>query len=190
MKLTKQQLEQIVKEVLIEAGGMSANWEFKRQRGRAQEREAAELNLSPEEKAKREKERQARLAKFSHLYADDEFKQTVEEELSKVLKENWDKPPGWDEQDEFVITYDATTGDVYAEPRVNEQGGDIWDNLRGVEGLLVQVVERKVGSEPDFRPGVDVGDVLAPKGMNKFSRIDQLRDIARVPRWKGRGGNK
>ena len=80
MKLSKEQLRRIIKEALLEAGGMRANWAHKR----AKERNAAgaadaEPELSPEEKAEKEKERQERLAKFSHLYADDAAEDVKEE---------------------------------------------------------------------------------------------------------------
>jgi len=77
-----------------------------------------------------------------------QLKQIIKEELSKVLKDEREskKPPGWDEQKEFVITYDAVTGDVHAEPRQTSDGrGDAWENRKihpDVEGLLVQVIDR------------------------------------------------
>lgn len=76
---TEIELATLIKKAIVEAGGMRGLRKKTKTGAIAKAREAAkkaeELSQTPEEKEKAEQDRQARLAKFSHLYDDDKESQ-------------------------------------------------------------------------------------------------------------------
>ena len=84
-KITKAKLTEIVKCALHESGGMRYLHATTRTGAIAKRRAkaAAAAEKTPEEKEQAEKERLARLAKFGHLYADQE--NTDQEEIEEEV---------------------------------------------------------------------------------------------------------